>query len=694
MVTVPRYISQETPNVVAGPGLRAQASPEAFGGGIADGLQAIAGAGREAAEMFQQHAELMQAQDNAAEADRLSTEYMQAVNELNYGDNGYYTQEGENAVKGFAPAKEALVKLREDINKKASNPAVAKAYDSATRGQMIFNLGNMSGHYASERKKYNESTFKGWEATAADTLALNYNDVAMRDAGFDQAREKFVAYGQEHGLPFEAVWARYQDFTQKVYGKGILMKSLHDVRGAQDEADRYAEMLGPDQYLNISSQLLPKLKAEDAREMVAGIVGGLEPEAAGEIILPFANVADAASQIVKAIPGAIITSTDNVPDKAAQKARTPNNKHKVGRALDMVIPGKTPEQMASAVRAVWGGIPGVKIIAEHKGDKHSTGDHVHVEWEDATRKHPVEAVAGAKSVDFRADGSKLVASARAAALAKRPGDLVYADMVEGLMRTEINQVVAEQTYKEKAGADYLISAMVNNQQEGKSPTIETYLRDPQWAAAYNAQPAQTQRALNNQIASAAKVAEKTWTPEKEARWHELEGMAVNDPARFLKVNMLAEDIPLAQRHSLANKQLRISAKQPQEVKNNLNVALADPLVKQGLGVAKVEGKKYDEYVGRLNTEIDAWIALHGKKPNQKELRSMATNILGAQDTTEFLGMTFKGKPRYMDDDLAGIVKGVPDTEVALAAEALRARGITPTPQLIQQLYQAKAANGR
>jgi hypothetical protein len=274
MPTVPRYTSQTSPQVIEGPGFRASASPDAFGAAIGRGMQALGAGAEDLSTVFAAHAVQMQTQDNATEVDDLVTKGMLGINNLNYGDDGYYTKQKKQAVDAFEPAKAGLLKIKDDLAGQASNPAVRKAFDTAMRPQIIYNLQGMSSHYAGQRKAYQEDVFKGRVGTLEDSIGLNYANKEMFDAGLAQMRQLYTDHGVENGQPFEKITDDYMTSVHKVYGKAIGMQALHDPEGAQREADLHQEELGPDQYMAISQRLLPSLNGRNLYR--PGKIGGGE----------------------------------------------------------------------------------------------------------------------------------------------------------------------------------------------------------------------------------------------------------------------------------------------------------------------------------------------------------------------------------------------------------------------------------
>src|SRR5690348_14893457 len=80
-----------------------------------------------------------------------------------------------------------------------------------------------------------------------------------------------------------------------------------------------------------------------------------------------------------ATSGATITSQQRSQADNARVGGVPNSMHLTGQAMDFVLP---PGTDAAAVRAELErqGYPVTEWLAEHKGDPHSTGEHMHWGW--------------------------------------------------------------------------------------------------------------------------------------------------------------------------------------------------------------------------------------------------------------------------------------------------------------------------
>lgn len=122
---------------------------EAFGGAVGHALSNLGGAAQQAGNEIFARAIAMQDLQNRQEADRLVSENMIAAAPL-IAD--YSTLRGEDAVKGLQPHIDALDKSRRDIAAKASNPAVARLFDTESRSFLARSVFSSALHSGQELK--------------------------------------------------------------------------------------------------------------------------------------------------------------------------------------------------------------------------------------------------------------------------------------------------------------------------------------------------------------------------------------------------------------------------------------------------------------------------------------------------------------------------------------------------------------
>lgn len=681
MPTVPRYESQVSADVQAQPGLQVQASPEAFGGGVAKGLEALGAGAQDLSQVFEEHALKLQAQDNAAEVDELLMKGMQGINDINYGDDGYYTKLGKRAVDDFQPTKDTLFKLKDELANSASNDAVKKAFDSSFRSQVIFNLQGMSSHYAGERKKYQEETFRGKTAALSQTAALNYANEDLFNATADEARKAFAEHGVANGQPLEMVTADYMAWLGKALGESISMQSFHDPVGAQARLDANRSVIAPEAQVALERSLQTPLDLIDAGKILdstkLGAIGG------GAYTAPFANGTAAADAITKAIPGTIVTGIGPAKSAAGKAARVDNTYHNLpgSQAVDLVNPNMSLDQLAQQVKQQYGN--SVKVLVEGPGAPHSTSPHVHVQWEKTASAPP-----NASPLDIRVDGEKYVDNAVAQAKQARPGDPQFWNLVESKAKQEVAEARQEAQLREQTALQTWTTEIVTAELDGRKPDVQAMLKTPALSAAFNSVDPQTQKKMIA-MARAAASGPQQITQEMIDHYKYLNGLIQADPKSFMALK-LADDglLTNAWRNKLVGQQIKLGiGKNPDDINSPLNHAIGLRDIKTAMQQMKiypdpknkVQQKKYAQFLGEYQSMIETHIQVTGKKPTDADLRHMFNQLATIPNKTQAFG-------RYWSWEHKGetqVIPGVENHRAQAIADYLRDNNVDATPENIQ-----------
>lgn len=204
MATVPSYSGGVRQDSSSLPTQRGNASPLAFGGGLAQGLEKLGGVAGNAADAMAAHAVEFQRQDNKAATDDGLTAFINQTDARLYNpETGYFTKLGKDAVDGYGETQADLNKLREDISSGLPNEAARRDFDTASRRQLAYSLGDMSRHAAGERKKWMVGASDGKIEAAKNSAAFSaFNDAKFADSlvileGENRAKGKLTGQSEE-----------------------------------------------------------------------------------------------------------------------------------------------------------------------------------------------------------------------------------------------------------------------------------------------------------------------------------------------------------------------------------------------------------------------------------------------------------------------------------------------------------------
>ena len=148
-----------------------QANPDMFGAAVARGAQGLAQGIDVAAQRWEQM------EDERAESNvrlRLS-EYNSTVREILQGENGYLTQQGENAIDGYDPTAEQLERARQEILGNLS-PRERDMFDPASARRLDVALNSAASHQARQRIVLRSASFDAIEASQLDTAVSMWPD--------------------------------------------------------------------------------------------------------------------------------------------------------------------------------------------------------------------------------------------------------------------------------------------------------------------------------------------------------------------------------------------------------------------------------------------------------------------------------------------------------------------------------------
>lgn len=170
MVTVPTYGGRQ---VTARPdlqqGINVQATPGAFGADIGQGLQQVSRGMDEAANAMLR---LNMLKDDLAAKDSL-TKFQREKMELDYGQNGYLTTQGRDAVDGRDGYNQALEELKRKHGQ-GLTPGAARAYDTAATVAVTDGMRSGYVHSAQGAKDWAASSSTARLATISDLALSSY----------------------------------------------------------------------------------------------------------------------------------------------------------------------------------------------------------------------------------------------------------------------------------------------------------------------------------------------------------------------------------------------------------------------------------------------------------------------------------------------------------------------------------------
>lgn len=269
MPRVPEYQSDVSTRPIFQQELDANANPEAFGAGIGRGMQSVSRGLDMAGDAVAKVKEL----EDVARAKDADNSYSNWLRERMYGDNGFMTQEGRNAVDQRKSFEEEAANKRKEFGGGLTAGA-ARAYDTASQARLQSVYQQSIVHTAGERKAWFKDASAARVQTFADDALVNFNNPKAVTkniaAGIMEIREA----GQLQGWDADTLKQRESDYTSGVHKNIALRIAQKDPIAAEDYMKANAkQMTGADQYA-LSQSLETELVQEKSKREAEAILSG------------------------------------------------------------------------------------------------------------------------------------------------------------------------------------------------------------------------------------------------------------------------------------------------------------------------------------------------------------------------------------------------------------------------------------
>lgn len=194
MVRVPTYEQ----NVSLRPALRSdmnvRATPEAFGAAVGRGMQDL---GRGVGQVSEAFARVQDLEDTAAAKDAENA-YAEWALQREYGQGGYMTMEGRNAVDAYKGFLEEAEAKRKEFGGGLS-PGAARKYQEASQARLLSIQRQALVHRANQTKRWIKQASDARIKTFADDAMANYDKPAVMHralgAGIMEIRDRAALEG-------------------------------------------------------------------------------------------------------------------------------------------------------------------------------------------------------------------------------------------------------------------------------------------------------------------------------------------------------------------------------------------------------------------------------------------------------------------------------------------------------------------
>lgn len=277
MPIVPQYQpGQVQQRGVSQQGISVRASADDMGAAVGRGMQSLGQGVGEVANAMVAVAEM----ENVALAKQADNEFAGWLRERQYGEGGFLTLEGRNAVQGRDQFEREVADKRREFGQ-GLNPGAQAAFDRASTARVNSTLDQSIVHTANQRKAwFKDASTQRIDTFAEDALAGYANpNLVARNIAAGQAELRSMAEMQ--GWDPDALANREAEFVSGVHKNIALRLAQADPLAADAYRKQHNDSLtGPDQYQLESSLQSAVLEAEAVR-VVDGILQGTRTPPSG-----------------------------------------------------------------------------------------------------------------------------------------------------------------------------------------------------------------------------------------------------------------------------------------------------------------------------------------------------------------------------------------------------------------------------
>lgn len=260
MVKVPEYQGYVELRPSYRQGIDINATPEAFGAGIGRGMAALGEGMGQAAQAFAQVKQL----EDVTRAKEADNNYAGWLRERMYGENGFMTTEGRNAVDGRRAFEEEAEKKRREFGA-GLTPGAQRSYQNASTARIQSAFQSSIVHTANARKQwFNDASVARVQSFADDALE-NYQNPALVQknvaAGVLELRER----GRMAGWDGDTLKAREEEYISGVHKNVALRIAQTDPDAARKYAKANSKSISGKDMTDLDGVFAPLVIDEQAK---------------------------------------------------------------------------------------------------------------------------------------------------------------------------------------------------------------------------------------------------------------------------------------------------------------------------------------------------------------------------------------------------------------------------------------------
>lgn len=681
--------STEQPTSGGTPKFGVETPAAAFGSTVASATAHLGDVIGRAGDELYQRAEALQKLRNDALANDADAQYMMRVGELHANFNSL---QGKPAVDAYPQYVKDLQSIREEIGASVPNDAARRLYDNRTKSTMGRTIFNGAGHAATENKR--------WALGAATARIDAHKDNAlwapMDDRQWTENTNFIANEVRQKGLL--AGWGEDQINNQisselsGAWSNRIIGLSKTNPFAAQEMLEKNRTEIRGQDLEKVEQQVRLQMRSTGSRNISDAVNQGWAPYMKSEDMARAVGVEDALIRVMKQAQRDNPDLQFTIGDKGGKRTQetqaglvalgrswTYNSDHTTGRALDLIPIGAdgklnyndraTMEKIQAAMKSASAKL-GIPLAEKSPGFQAKDAAHVSLprDYDVATAPKPVE-----EPLASRLERAKQYASL------KSGQDSVFDDFVGERVSADFNRAKVIKRDQDYTNNNTIDGAIVGNY-GGKLPTTVEELKatDPKVAAAWDGLDETHQRRVLRSLAANAK-GDVTWSEPKLRRYQTIKGMAQADPAEFMSLDVVAEDLPNSARKELINQQMKLksNAEGDPRVTKALGILQGDM---NAAGITKAQNKeRFYQFTGALQDAIQDWQTENKRAPKAEEVQAIGARLLQQQATPWMLNPWSK-------TEMFEVPVPEADAEKIKNDSAWGQLGITPDDRMIQRIY--------
>ncbi len=259
-------------------------SPEAFGGGLAQGLDQVA-QGTEQASSNLSNMTMSAAQlANTTAVNTRYTQLQKAANTLSFGDPtsntpGFFSKRGQDALTAY-PGVVAQLQATRDSLATGLSPDAAAQFEDASRRLVSQQLEDYGRHNIQQEQVYAQDTANSTVEADRQSAIAYRDDPARFNASVTDARNTIQGYSQTLGDPPATTNQKLSDWTSTTYAGVVAAKAETDPLGAYQYYTQHKDLIGGLDQVAVERELKPSLYQWASRAQADSYMSGASGQVA------------------------------------------------------------------------------------------------------------------------------------------------------------------------------------------------------------------------------------------------------------------------------------------------------------------------------------------------------------------------------------------------------------------------------